>query len=76
MGLVLVSLVFMLGVGQYTLAISGAKYAHTRLDQIEARVNQYHSEEKVAVLYSKCMAKTWFAYRYCFAGQVNQYTVS
>lgn len=71
--MVLVGLLVSLGWGQYTLAVSGEKYAHTRFDQIEQRVNQYRTQGTVGVLYNKSMAKTWFAGRYVFADRVNQY---
>jgi hypothetical protein len=71
--MVLLGLVFSLGWGQYTLAVSGEKYAHTRFDQVELRVSEYRAQGAVGVLYNKAMAKTWFAGRYVFADSVNQY---
>lgn len=70
---VLLILAACLGWGQYTLAVSGEKYAHTRFDQVEQRVNQYRTQGTVGVLYNKSMAKTWFAGRYVFSDTVNQY---
>lgn len=73
---VMLALFVLLGTGQYTLAVSGDKYAHTRFDQVQSRVAHYQSQGRVGVLYNKAMAKTWFAGRYYFPRSVNQYIVS
>jgi hypothetical protein len=75
-GLVLLALSVFLGFGQYTLATAGEKYAHTRFDQVQTRVEHYQPQGQVGVLYNKTMAKTWFAGLYTFVPEVNQYIVS
>ena len=70
---VLFILAVCLGWGQYTLAVSGEKYAHTRFDQVEQRVNEYRTQGTMGVLYNQSMAKTWFAGRYVFSDTINQY---
>jgi hypothetical protein len=67
-------LVVSCGYGQWTLAFSGEKYAHTRFAEIERQVNAYIADSKVTVVYNKGMAKTWFAGVYTFPASVNQYT--
>lgn len=66
---------FFLGMGQYTLAFSGEKYAHTRFDQIQARIDEYQAGNALAIIYNKPMAKTWFAARYTFSEYSGQYSV-
>jgi hypothetical protein len=75
-GIAVLMLSVFLGFGQYTLATVGEKYAHTRFDQIRSRVERYQTQGQVGLLYNKAMAKTWFAGRYTFASEVNQYIAS
>lgn len=72
----LLLLAICMGFGQYQLAVAGEKYAHTRFDQIEQRVNDYRQQGQVSVIYNRSMAKTWFAGAYRFPADVNQYVVT
>ncbi len=69
-------LALLLGFGQYTLAVSGEKYAHNRFDQIQARVEQYEGSDNLAIIYNKPMAKTWFASLYSFSPSIGQFIVT
>jgi len=62
----------LLAVGQYYLAISGEKYAHTRFNRVIDVVAEY-SKARVAIVYNQSMAKTWFAGLYYFDSSIGQY---
>jgi hypothetical protein len=71
------------GYGQWTLALSGEKYAHTRFSEIQQRVESYSAiggiessaPLRVSIVYNQPMAKTWFAGIYAFPRSVGQYVV-
>jgi hypothetical protein len=65
-------LVLSCGYGQWTLAFSGEKYAHTRFSEIKQRVDAYSRDSRVTIIYNKAMAKTWFAGLYSFPNPVRQ----